>query len=175
MFNRLIQFDIFEPEFPILKFSISDLRISFKVEKSLIGYPNLAEILVYNLDESHRNQIEEENLPIQLSAGYEDTGTPLLFSGASKNIVHEYIKPDWQTKIYATDSERAINNSTINKSLPEGLTADKIFNELVNEMEGVSKGVIQGLTNCLTGKKSLLRKLILSGNIKKFLKQLSDD
>jgi len=168
MFNRSIKFSA-------PTFSVEDLRVKFKVEKSLVGYPNLAEITIYNLDSNHRDQIEERNIEIELKAGYEDEGIFSLFTGQTTNVVHEYIKPDWQTKIFSADSEKGINDSTINKSLPAGLASEQIFDELIGQMEGVTKGITEGLASCLTGKKSLLRKLMLAGDIKKFLNQLAKD
>lgn len=175
MFNRLVKLEVSSAATGGASFSIEELRVSFRVEKNLLGYPQLAEITVYNLDETHRNQIEEAGLPIQLSAGHADTGIALLFSGETKNVVHEYIKPDWQTKIFSSDAGTAINESTINKSLPAGQTPEQIFDELVGEMQGVTKGLTEGLSICLTGKRSLLRKLMLAGDVKKWLRQLADD
>jgi hypothetical protein len=149
--------------------------MSFRVEKSLVGYPNLAEILIYNLDSNYRDAIEEKDLQIYFHAGHEDTGDFSLFSGQTTNVIHEYVKPDWQSRIFASDAERGINSSTIQKSLPEGLNSEQIFDELVGQMEGVTKGLIAGLSNCVTGKKSLLRKLILSGDVRKWLNQLAKD
>ena len=168
MFNRLISFQA-------PTFSIEEQRISFKVEKSLVGVPNLAEIVIYNLDGNHRDQIEQKGLEISLDAGYEDEGLFSLFRGQTTNVIHEYVKPDWQTKIFSSDSENAINESSINKSLQAGMTSEQVFNELVDKMQGVTKGITKGLSTCLTGKQSLLRKLILAGDIKKFLNQLADD
>ena len=168
MFNR-------KAKILIPGFEIIDLRINFKIEKSLVGYPNLGNIKIYNLSESSRNNIEKKGLHVQLYAGYEDNSIPLLFSGNLRNVVHLKIGPDWVSEIFAHDGGTAWNTSTINKTLPAGSTNFNIFNELVGQMEGISKGVTEGLQNCLSGKRSLLRELQLSGNIKDWLDKIATD
>jgi len=168
MFNRIAK--ILIPGFEII-----DLRIVFKIEKSLIGYPNLGNIKIYNLKESSRNNIEKEGLHIQLYAGYEDTSVLLLFSGDIINVVHLKTGPDWISEIFAHDGGNAWNKSTINKTEPAGIDAFGLFNDLVGQMKGISKGVTEGLKNCLSGKRSLIREYQMFGNIKDFLDKLATD
>lgn len=153
-------------------FLIQDLRIKFNIEKSLVGYPNLANIQIFNLKESSRNKIEEEGLKISLFAGYENL--VLLFSGNIINVIHKKEGVDWISTIYAGDSVSDINNATINKTVAAGSTQEQIFNELIGSMPGVTKGITEGLTNCLSGKRSLLRSLQLTGNVKDWLKKIAD-
>lgn len=154
---------------------ISGLRINFKVEKSLVGYPNLANIKIYNLSESNRNKIEEVDLKIQLFAGYEDVSNLLLFDGDVINVVHMKNGTDWISEIFAQDGAKILNSSTINKTLPAGTTTEQIYNELISQMDGISKGITEGIRNCLSGKQSLLRSLQLSGNIKDWLDKIAKD
>jgi len=100
MFNRIAK--ILIPDF-----EITDLRINFKIEKSLIGYPNLGNIKIYNLSESSRNAIEEKGLQVQLYAGHADTSVLLLFSGDIINVVHLKTGPDWISEIFAHDGGNA--------------------------------------------------------------------
>jgi hypothetical protein len=152
--------------------SIEDLRISFRVEKSLIGYPNLATIRIYNLSESTRQEIKEEGLLVRLYAGYDTT--PLLFSGDIINVIHRYEQPDWVTEIYGGDTFRSWNTSTINTTLTAGATQEQIYDTLVGSLIGVIKGITEGLTRCITGKRSLARTFQLSGSIKEGLRVLTE-
>lgn len=152
-------------------FSTSDLRIDFNVEKSLIGYPNLAKIIVYNISAASRAKIEEEGLSVELLAGY--NSPTILFSGDLVNVVPVYEAPDWKVEIFAGDKSKIINESFINKTLPAGTTPDQLFNELVGQMEGITTGLTDGLKDCINNKRSLLRTLQLSGGVKKFLDELS--
>lgn len=154
-------------------FTIEDLRIKFNVEKSLVGYPNKANIQIYNLKESTRNLIAEDGTLVELFVGYQNL--VLLFSGTVINVIHKKEKTEWITTIYAGDSDSVLNSATINKTLPAGTTPEQLFNELVKGLPGVTKGITEGLQNCLSGKKSLLRGIMLSGNIKDFLRQLAKD
>ncbi len=168
MFNRKIKIII-------AGFESEDIRINFNIEKSLVGYPNLGNIKIYNLSENSRNMIEEKGLQVQLYAGHEDTGVPLLFSGDIINAVHLKTGPDWISEIFSADGINALSTSTINKTLPAGTDTEQIYNELTGQMAGISKGITEGLKNCLSGKRSLLRELQLSGNIKDWLDKISKD
>lgn len=156
-------------------FEIIDLRIIFKIEKSLVGYPNLGNVKIYNLSEDSRNKIEEKGLTIQLYVGHEDTEIPLLFEGDIVNVVHMKNGVDWITEIFAADGVNILSTSTINKTLAAGVDTEQIYNELINQMQGIKKGVTEGLKNCLTGKRSLLRSLQLSGNVKDWLDKIAED
>ena len=152
-------------------FSTTELRVDFTVEKSLIGYPNMAKIIVYNLSKDSRAIVEERNQAVELSAGY---GEPiLLFSGDLVNAVHTKEGVDWKTEIFAGDKAQSINESTINKTLPPGTNPEQIFKELVGQMDGVAVGLLDGIKDCINSKRSLLRSIQLSGGIKKFLDELS--
>lgn len=152
---------------------ITDLRIQFEVEKSLVGYPNKANIKIYNLKETSRNQIETDGLRVELYAGY--TNPPLLFSGNIINVIHQKVSTDWVSELFCGDAINSINNATINKTLSAGATTEQIFDELIGNMQGVTKGITQGLSKCLSGKQSLLRGLQLTGNVKDWLKKIADD
>ena len=153
---------------------IKDLRFSFVVELSLVGYPNMATIRIYNLRKTNRNLIQEEFTKIFLYAGYKGN-VPLIFSGNIVNVTHEKIGPDWITTLFCGDAIKTINESTVNKTLPPGATTESLLDELVGQMDGVTKGVTEGLKDCLTGKRSLLRGIILSGNVKDWLDKLSQN
>lgn len=153
--------------------ALPELRIVFTVEKSLVGYPNLANIKVYNLKESNRNKIEQKGLHLELYAGYEDVGIVLLFSGDLINTTHLKVGPDWISEIFARDGGNILDDSIINKAFPAGMTTANIADELFKEMGDVKKGLLEGLTNCLTGKRSLLRAWQASGNIRAIWDELA--
>ena len=168
MFNRQAKVMISDLE-------IIDLRMIFKVEKSLVGYPNLANIKIHNLSENSRAKIEEDGLKVRLYAGYLDEGVPLLFDGDVINVVHMKQGPDWISEIFAGDGVNILSTATVNKTLPAGVSTDQIYDELVSQMQGISKGITEGLQNCLSGKRSLLRELQLSGNVKDWLDKIAKD
>lgn len=155
----------------------NDLRITFNVEKSLVGYPNKAQMQIFNLSQTSREKIEEEGLRVELYAGYIDPNgdpIPLLFAGDIINVIHFKQEADWISTIYALDSANSLRNATINKTIAAGATADSILDELVNEIQGVTRGITEGLQNCLNNRRSLLRKLQLTGDVKEWLRWLSE-
>jgi len=170
MFKRV--FKILIPEKLI---EITGLRVNFKVEKSLIGYPNLANIKIYNLSENNRNNIEKQGLKIQLYAGYEDVSMPLIFEGDIVNVVHKKENTDWISELFCADGLNILNSAVINKTFPAGISPEKIYNELVGHMVGIKKGATEGIKNCLSGKRSILREMQLSGSVKEFLDRLAKD
>jgi len=153
---------------------IEDLRCQFNVEKSLVGYPNKANIKIFNMKADSRSKVEKAGLKVLLYAGYKDN-TPLLFSGNIINVVHQYLAPDWVSELFCGDAIDSINNATINESVPAGTTTKQMFGVLTGKLDGVSKGITDGLKKCLNGDKSLLRTMQISGNVKDLLKQMADD
>lgn len=168
MFDRKIKINIAGIE-------IIDLRVNFKVIKSLVGYPNTGNIKIYNLSKNNRNKIEEKGLKIQVYAGYADEAVPLLFDGDILNVIHMKQGVDWISEIFAKDGINVLSTATINKTLAAGVNTEQIYNELISNMRGISKGITEGLKNCLSGKRSLLRSLQLTGNIKDWLDKIAKD
>ena len=154
---------------------LPELRVDFTIEKSLVGYPNLANIKVVNLKDSNRNLLEEKGLSLELYAGYEDTAVTLTFSGDLINVVHLKQGPDWYSEIFARDGGNVLDDSVINKAFPAGMTMKNIADELFKEMGDVKKGLLDGLTDCITGKRSLLRAWQASGNIRAIWDELANN
>lgn len=164
-FNRVIRLEIGE-------LVIEKLRVNFSVEKSLVGYPNLAKISVYNLSESSRNAVEKQYENISFAAGF---NTPvMLFKGRIVNVIHQKQSTEWITDLFCGDATKELNEATINKTLPPGANTEQIFGELVGQVEGLTKGITEGLKNCVSGKRSLLRSLQLSGSVKAWLDAIAE-
>jgi hypothetical protein len=155
--------------------SIENNRINFRVEKSIIGYPNLANIIIYNLSETNRKRLETEGKNIRLYAGHTDTGVPLLFAGDIINVLHFKEGPDWKTTLYCGDASSVINTATINKTIPAGTSYRQMIEEILSNIPNVKKGIRKGLDNCLNRKTSILKEIVISGNIKDVLIKLSND
>ncbi|MEA3330599.1 MAG: hypothetical protein U9Q29_02775 [Campylobacterota bacterium] len=151
---------------------IKDLRISFKINKSLVGFPNLAEISIYNLKEENRNRFKEDS-KVELYAGYKNN-IKLIFKGEIRNFHNEYAKPDHITHVFAGDASKTLKTAKVNKTLGKGSTTETLYNELISNLDGVSKGVTDGLKDCITNKRSILKSIILSGSVKKWLDLISE-
>jgi len=151
---------------------LSEYRINFKIDKSLVGFPNLANIKIYNAPENVKKLLKQGD-KIELYAGYENN-IGLIFKGEVININSTYKKPDFIFEIYAGDAHKALTSSKINKTLKAGATTETIFNTLIDSLHGVSKGLTEGIKNCTYKKISILKAIILSGGVKEFLDKISD-
>ncbi len=165
MFDRLISVDV-DGLIP------DGLRIVFKIEKSLVGYPNLGNIKIYNMSHDSRSKISEKGQEIKVNAGYADmieNSIPLLFSGDIINVIHKYIAPDWVTEIFAGDGANVLGSGAVNKSYSPGTTIEEITKDVIKNVENTSKklaiGFFDGVKNCLSGKRSILRQFQISGSI----------
>lgn len=85
---------------------VTDLRVTFKIKKTLTKEPNTAEISVFNLSETTRRRLQGKGLPVILSAGYEGSEA-VIFSGDSRFIDDTRSGPDWIKRVRCGDGERA--------------------------------------------------------------------
>ena len=148
---------------------VVDLRVTFKIEKLLSGMPNKCELKIYNLKQSNRDYIK--NVAKRVEIFINDI---LLFKG---NITRAYSlksKTEWISQIFIFDGNLDLYKS-INKSVPKGSSQMDVFNQVIDEATNTSKGMLNGIKNCISKKRSLLKKIYLSGSIKEFLDRLSKD
>lgn len=113
---------------------ITDLRVSFKIEKKLQKNPNKAEITIYNLNEQTRTFVQKKPLVVRLEAGYKDqiaqlwTGD-MTFSSSTLDGV------DWKTTIEINNAERSFNYARCNRSFKSSLGgSNTAVLDLVNEV-----------------------------------------
>lgn len=120
---------------------ITDLDVSFKVEKTLKPEPNTCSLSVWNLNEDQRSEIEELNdpgkavsglakkkvkvaseaatkgIPVQIEAGYEnDDDLQLIWTGDLRTGHSNRDGPDWVTVLESGDGEKAWQNARIHVS-----------------------------------------------------------
>jgi len=169
---------------------ITDLRISFEVVKTRFSNAHTCKLSIYNLSETKRNEIKngfteefsDADDPatkytynsIALYAGYGEN-VPLLFKGDITNINNIRIGVDWITEVYAADGIKALQTSKINKSFVKGSSPESLFKELVNSMPGIAQGSLDGILECIKKKRSILKSIIMSGSVRKFLDELAEN
>jgi hypothetical protein len=112
---------------------ITDLRIKFKVERSLTKTPNQADVYIYNLAESTRADFEVKPLAVQISAGF-DGEAQLLFDGDLRFGMSEQDGPTWSTLLQLGDGDRAYSNARINKSYKDGTTYRTVLTDVAHSM-----------------------------------------
>lgn len=121
---------------------ITDLRVEFKILRSLKPEANPAVITIYNLAESTRSLLSNAvaGVDVMLEAGYEDN-INLIFKGHLRRVFQQQAKGSvgWMTTLRAGDGEKAMATARLNKSFKPGVTPKDIIDSLSKEL-GVNLG-----------------------------------
>ena len=141
---------------------VEHLDVEFTVAKSLQPEPNKAEIRIYNLNRSHREQLEQkDSVPVELFVGYEESEVAegMIYKGSLRRPFSVLEAPDWVTTIRTGDSEKQVRSSRVNKSFSPGATFQALLDGaaeamgvgLGNAKEAFSKGDFAGGAKTLFG------------------------
>ncbi len=123
-----------------------ELRVNFKIEKTVTKEPNRALIQIFNLASSTRAKLQARGTRVLLSAGYgEDLS--LLFDGDSRTIDHVRDGADWVTKIQSGDGERHQRYAVFSGSFRPGAKIKDIVLQLVNALQLDPGNAAAQLTN----------------------------
>lgn len=121
---------------------LSDLDLSFKIERSTRRLPNAAEIKIWNLSRDTRATIEAGNR-IVLHAGFEDP--PVIFSGDLRFVWTERESVDSVTVLSARDGGRAYADAEISRSYAAGVGIESVLRDCVSDM-GIGVGNLADFT-----------------------------
>jgi len=114
-----------------------DLRVDFKIEKTISGEPNSAKITVWNLNRDRTEMVvsRKRDTLIRLEAGY---NVPrLLFQGnpTKGGITVKNDGPDRKLEIEAQDGLNEYQNARIFKSFRAGTKIKKVVDEAVSAFD----------------------------------------
>lgn len=125
---------------------------NFSVQKSLDRAPNTAEIQIFNLSQSSRNQIEQTEVQrVELEAGYEtEGGLTTIFVGDKRKASSMRVGVDIVTTIEAADGERASRGRRVNRSYSPGTSLDSVVQDVAATLGGEGGLGLGNLTE-LTG------------------------
>lgn len=112
---------------------IADLRVTFKVKKTLAKEPNTAEVVIYNLSEQTRSALQGPARRVVLSAGYEET-LAAIFVGDARDCDSVPEGPTWQTTLQLGDGERAYRHGRVNESFRAGVSVASVLQKIADEM-----------------------------------------
>lgn len=124
---------------------ITDLRISFKVKKTMESSPNVATIEIYNLSEETRALVEKSGSYCIFKAGYGDTLRD-MFSGDVAKVTTKKSGPDFITSLECGDGEQAFQTSFLDMSLAPGSGVMQVVDAAVGAL-GLAKGSILGVSD----------------------------
>lgn len=150
--------------------NIEDLRVRFEVTKTVLSFPNLAKIEIYNPNSDTTSLLKEKFTNISLEAGYQGNSR-LIFKGEVRNVYQNKIGPDRIVIIYAGDGQRDWENSFFNKTFKENIRIDTVINEILKTFQNTTIGVIDGIPKIA----DKLRGQTLSGSSKDILDMLSKE
>ena len=149
---------------------IKGLRVNFEITKSILSFPNLARITLYNPNQDTLSALEEKYTRIVLNAGYEGN-LRLLFKGDVRNVFQTKTGRDRLLTIYSGDGEKSWQNATFNKTLSENLSIRSAIQEVLKTFSDVNIGTLQGLPQ-VTDK---IRGQVLSGSSKDIMDNFAEE
>lgn len=150
--------------------TIENLRLSFSVLKSLLSFPNIAELNLYNPNDDTLAMLQTRFATISLNAGYEGN-IRLIFTGQIRNVFQRAVTPDNVVQIFAADGEQDWQNSIFNKTLSDNVAIKQVVQEIAASFENTLLGTLQGLE----APADKLRGQTLSGSSKDILDTLAED
>jgi len=149
---------------------IRGLRINFEITKSILSFPNLARITLYNPNQETLSTLEEKYTRIILNAGYEGDSR-LLFKGDIRNVFQTKTGRDRLVTIYSGDGEKSWQNATFNKTLSANLSVSSAIQEVLKTFSDVTIGPLQGLPQVA----DKLRGQVLSGSSKDIMDNFAEE
>jgi hypothetical protein len=145
---------------------ISDLDVTFKVEKSLGSDPNTAEIQVYNLNTDHRGQLQAlKSVYCLLLVSYGSDPPGCIFRGDLHDALSRREGLDWITTVRSGDGAQALKGR-INKSFKAGTSVETVIREAAAGM-GLSTVDVKALLAGVGGRgggRQYMKGTVLSGS-----------
>lgn len=123
---------------------IKDLRINFEITKSILSFPNVCRLSIYNPNQETLGSLQKKYTKIILNAGYEGE-VRLIFKGEIRNVLQAKNGVDRIVTVYAGDGERDWQNATFNRTFSENVTIQSAVSEVLKTFEGVTIGTVEGI------------------------------
>ena len=149
---------------------IKDLRVNFEITKSILSFPNLCRLNIYNPNADTLAALQKKYTKIVINAGYQGD-IRLLFKGEVRNVFQNRSGVDRIITVYAGDGERDWQNATFNKTFTENVSISSAIQEVLKSFEEVTVGVVNGLPQVA----DKLRGQTLSGSSKDILDNFADE
>ena len=115
--------------------TLSNLRISFSIQKNLAWSTNTAQVRVWNLSGDKRNLLRDYGDQVTLYAGYElGGGEQILFIGDTVSVQHIFDLPEIVTVLECGDGDKYANQKTVSVSFNQGASARSVIEEIASQM-----------------------------------------
>ncbi|AKJ42826.1 phage protein [Pragia fontium] len=163
-FNRQFRLDIGDENDGI---SINNLRVEFSISKTIDKKPNPAQIKIWNLNQSHREQLISLQFKyLKLFVGYDRLN--MIYAGNIKTtkVVRDGL--DILIELECADGDVDYRNSFISRSLASGCTDQHIIQALSDSMKNTQPGSID-----IQSESSLPRGKVLHGASRDLLSDIA--
>lgn len=111
------------------------LRITFDIDKDLTQQTNKSAVSIYNLSETTRKKLEQDDLICELQVGYaDDIGLRRIFIGAVTYSTTRREGPDKITELELSDGQLAIRDTVVSLGYSAGVSGGKIVNDVAAQM-----------------------------------------
>jgi len=112
---------------------VSELRVQFKIEKSLESSPNACEVTITNANPATRAFLEKKPLVVRLDAGYDDNSRH-VFTGDLRYGQSQLDGTDWNTTLQLGDGDRAYRNARVSRSYRKGTSVITALKEVATSL-----------------------------------------
>ena len=110
---------------------ITDLRMSFSIEKGATRNPNKCTCRIYNMRKETRELVQFIGNIIILRAGYKgDTGAQTIFAGTVTRYLTVKEGPDWVTNLEMMDGLLEFRDTKVSISYGPGVSAINVMRDL---------------------------------------------
>lgn len=151
---------------------LSNLRIKFTVKRSDTQTPNMAEIRVYNLEETTAQRIQKEFSKVILQAGY-TSNFGVVFQGNVKQVIRgRENATDTFIDIIAGDGDLSYNFAVVNATLAAGSGQAEQINAAIGSMTKTGETTAGNIGDVPNTK--LPRGKVMYGMARDYLKQSAD-
>jgi hypothetical protein len=155
---------------PASGLAIEDLRIKFDITKTIYRTPNVATIWIWNLNQTHENQVRGEFNDVVLQGGYQDE-TRLFFRGNIRFCNFYREGNDRLCELNCADGDKDFGGALVNFTLTAGHSDADVIRQLATSFRATTLGHIAGKT--LHAKRSRARSF--SGNARDLLDRIAEN
>ncbi len=163
-------------------FSVTDLKITFQVQKQSGIEPNTGKIIIFNMNPTHRGAVswkfdihrQSYGGTVEVIAGYGDNPKQ-VFKGDIVQAINTKVGPDWVTTIEGMTGVQAIASGTVNKTHPAGTENKSILKGLLDEIDGVGiKKEVKGFIDNIMGSSKTKKSQSLIGSLSDVVQKMND-
>lgn len=162
--------------------SFEALDVQFEVVKTLKALPNTCELTIYNLNEDHRQQLQQlkprtnpatTGIPCKIDAGYKDAVSQ-IWLGDLRTIETTREGPDFITHLTSGDGEQGWQNARMHVSFGPQTAIDTVFRGMAKAL-GVSEGNLAKVVSRLkiAGSSILNSGIVISGSVSTHITDLA--